>query len=464
MNAFLDIIINQILGQAPFLMGIICFIGYLLLGRGMSTAITGFVKASVGFMILQAGTGGLVATFSPILDAFKKAYNIDGAIMDSYVALSAANQGLGDMVANVGYTLVIGFAWNIVLVFFSKYTKLRTLQVTGHVMFVQSSILLWMVYYALGTTDTLTIVLAGLLIGTYWSVFSNLTLDITNEVTDGANFAIGHQQMFGLWLASKIAPKIGNKEKTVDNLKFPKWLEMFNDNVVASTILMTVFFGTIMVMIGPNYFETKLSFPLFIYLTTAKFAVFLTIILTGVRMFVAELVNSFEGISSKILKNSAPAVDIATIYGFGHPNATLLGFTAGAIGQVIGVILLLVTHSPVFLILGFIPMFFDNAGIAVYANHYGGFRAAMILPFLSGIIQVCLGAFTYYISGMSGGVMANFDWVTVIPGFILVMHYLGVIGTVVMILLLLMIPQLQDKRRRVKAALLAVKEEERHAI
>lgn len=254
--------------------------------------------------------------------------------------------------------------------------------------------------------------------------------------------------MFGLWLTSKIAPKIGNKEKSLDNLKFPKWLEMFNDNIVASTILMTVFFGTIMAMIGPSYFDTNLSFPLFIYLTTAKFAVYLSIILYGVRMFVNELVNSFQGISNKILKNSAPAVDIATIYGFGHPNATLLGFTAGAIGQVIGLVLLLITNSPVFLILGFIPMFFDNAGIAVYANHYGGIRAAIILPFLSGILQVTLGAFTYILSGMSGGVMANFDWVTVIPGFMLVMKYSGVIGTIIMVVLLLMIPQLQDKRRR----------------
>ena len=55
MNTFLDIFINQILGQAPLLMGIIVFIGYLTLGRGISGAITGFIKASVGFMILQAG-------------------------------------------------------------------------------------------------------------------------------------------------------------------------------------------------------------------------------------------------------------------------------------------------------------------------------------------------------------------------------------------------------------------------
>ena len=169
-------------------------------------------------------------------------------------------------------------------------------------------------------------------------------------------------------------------------------------------------------------------------------------------MFVAELVESFQGISNKILPGSAPAVDIATVYGFGHPNATLLGFVFGAIGQLIGLVLLFITGSPVFLIPGFIPMFFDNAGSAVYANHFGGVRAASILPLLSGIIQVVLGAVAFSLSGLTGGVMANFDWVTVIPGFMLVMKYGKIIGVIVLLFGLLLIPQIQDKKRRSKLA------------
>lgn len=449
MNAFFDVLINQVLGQAPFLMGIIVFIGYIALERGVGVAITGFIKASVGFMILQVGTGGLVATFTPILDALQASFGIQGAVMDSYIPLSSATELLGENIAYVGYTILIGFAVNILLVALSKYTKIYTLFLTGHVMFVQSTILLWMVFYNLDSVTWVNVVVTGVLIGVYWSVFSNLTLDITNEVTDGADFAIGHQQMLGLWLASKIAPKISSeKDKPIEDLEFPKWLEIFNDNTVATTILMTIFFGAIMIVIGPEYFETDLFFPIFIYLTTAKFAVYLAIILSGVRMFVAELTESFQGISNKLLKGSSPAVDIATVYGFGHPNATLLGFLAGAVGQMVGLVGLFLTGSPVFLIPGFIPMFFDNAGIAVYANHFGGVRAATALPFLSGIIQVVLGSFAFILSGLSGGVMANFDWVTVIPGYMLVMKYAGVIGVVVLVILLLMIPQIQDRNRK----------------
>ncbi|MGX7416496.1 PTS ascorbate transporter subunit IIC [Aerococcus christensenii] len=448
MNTFIDILINQVLGQAPFIMGIICFIGYICLGKGFSRAITGFIKAFVGFNILQVGTGGLTKTFSPILKALQSRFGVEGAVMDSYVPLGNALDKLGENAALVGYTLLIGFAWNILLVLFSKYTKIRALQVTGHVMYVQSTILLWMVYYNLGSVSWVNVVIAGILVGTYWSVFANLTLDITNQVTGNANFAIGHQQMLALWLSSKLAKKFGKTDTRIEDLTFPKTLEMFNDNIVSSTILMTIFFGMIMVIIGSEAFKTKLVFPLFIFTTTAKFAVYLSIILYGVRMFSAELVESFNGISAKILPGSAPAVDIATIYGFGHPNATLLGFVAGAVGQIVGLILLFLTGSPVVLIPGFIPMFFDNAGIAVYANYFGGVRAAAILPFLSGVIQVSLGAITYMLSGLSGGIMANFDWVTLVPGFMLIMRYGQIIGVVILILVLLAIPQIQYKKNK----------------
>ena len=91
-------------------------------------------------------------------------------------------------------------------------------------------------------------------------------------------------------------------------------------------------------------------------------------------------------------------------------------------------------------------MFFDNAGIAVYANHFGGVRAATICSFCSGIIQVLMGVFTYVLSGLSGGVMANFDWVTVIPGYMLIMKYGGLVGTIALIIIMLIIPQVQYKK------------------
>lgn len=58
------------------------------------------------------------------------------------------------------------------------------------------------------------------------------------------------------------------------------------------------------------------SFALYIFHTAGKFPVYLVILLTGMRMFVAELTVAFSGISEKILPNTLPGIDCAAFYGF----------------------------------------------------------------------------------------------------------------------------------------------------
>ena len=111
----------------------------------------------------------------------------------------------------------------------------------------------------------------------------------------------------------------------------PGWLSLFNDNVVSNVLIMTVFVGTLMFIIGPENFEystTKYYFVTYVFEQTAYFAVYITIILTGVRMFVGELTNSFQGISDRLLPGSVPAVDCAVTFGF-SPNAPAYGFIFG---------------------------------------------------------------------------------------------------------------------------------------
>ena len=137
------------------------------------------------------------------------------------------------------------------------------------------------------------------------------------------------------------------------------------------------------------------SFLFYILTVCLNFAVYLAILQLGVRTFVTELTNSFQGIANKWLPGSVPAVDCAVSYGFGSPNAVPLGFLAGALGQFLAIGALILLKSPVLVIAGFVPVFFDNATIAVYANNKGGLKAALILPFISGLCQVFGSALTF---------------------------------------------------------------------
>ena len=59
----------NILQQPAFFVGLLVLVGYILLKKPWHDVFSGFVKATVGYLILNVGAGGLVSTFRPILAA-----------------------------------------------------------------------------------------------------------------------------------------------------------------------------------------------------------------------------------------------------------------------------------------------------------------------------------------------------------------------------------------------------------
>ena len=448
---------NNVLGKPEFFIGGLVFIGYILLRKPIHEAFGGFIKATVGMMIWNIGAGGLVVTFRPILAGLNDRFALNAAVIDPYFGLNAAGEAIKSIGMSLSWamiSLMIGFGWNILLVLLRRYTKLRTLFLTGHIMIQQATTCTWLVFFAIPELRSISgAIWVGILVGTYWSVFSNLTVEPTQKLTDNGGFAVGHQQMGWVWLTSKLSPKLGNPEKSVEHLKLPSWLSMFNDNVIASGTLMIIFFGSIMMLLGEPYmrnldkggFPATIAFPTYILSKSLMFAVYLFILISGVRMFVAELTESFRGISERVLPGSLPAVDCAATFGFSSPNTVLFGFIFGAIGQFTAIAGLLIFKSPIMIITGFVPVFFDNATVAVFANKFGGVRAAAIMTYCTGIVQVLGGAFAawYFQLYKYGGWHGNIDWDTIWPFFGVIMKNFAVPGVILIIVAMLMIPQLQ---------------------
>ena len=157
------------------------------------------------------------------------------------------------------------------------------------------------------------------------------------------------------------------------------------------------------------------------------------------------LEHSFKGISDKLLPGAVPGVDCAISYNFGSPNAITIGFLAGATGQFLAIMALILLKSPVLVVAGFVPVFFDNATIGVYANSKGGLKATIVFPFISGLCQVFGSAFIASFVGMAayGGYLGMWDWAVVWPIFTVVMKYLSYVGVGLIVLVLVLIPQLQ---------------------
>lgn len=458
---------TNILQQPAFMIGLIVLLGYILLKKPWYDVLAGVIKAVVGYMILAVGSGGLVSNFRPVLVGLKDRFNLDAMVIDPYFGQNAVTAGVeevfGKSFGDVMILLLIAFIVNILLVRFGKLTKLRALFTTGHVQVQQASTAYWLIAFALPgllTQNVALLIVMAVLLGAYWAVGSNLIVKPCQELTDGAGFTLAHQQMFGIalnsWLAEKLfgKKKEGKEVKKIEDIQLPGFMSIFNENMVCTSILMLAFFGAILVVLGRDYLiaggflkETE-SMLFFVIKTCLNFAVYLAILQLGVRTFVTELTQSFQGIADKLLPGSVPGVDCAVAFGFGSANAVPLGFLAGFAGQIIAIIALIFLQSPVLVICGFVPVFFDNASIAIFANEKGGVKAALILPFLSGLAQVFGSALIAGWVGMAayGGYLGMWDWAVVWPVMTVVMKYLSYVGVAIVAIILLAIPQLQYRK------------------
>ena len=401
-NYLLDLLLKQIFGQPFLLMAIVVLLGYIAMNAKPMKAIVGALKASVGILAMGMGSGALITNFGYLLTAVTNATGIQGAGLNTYPTMTAGYEKI-DSVLGSGtgaawgiYTLLVAFVLNLVLVAFRKYTKIRAVYLTGNAMIVQAGISTYIVWKFLGTGMLPTIIIAAAITALYWGICSTLLIKPTHQIT-GGDFTVAHQQMVTSFLAYKIAPKIGNPEDDIEKKKMPSTLNFLQDSIVATALVMLLSVIVIFFLVGEEQinwlrmeaykqasYKNNIVFALWIAFTlTAN----IVVLLYGVRMFVGELMMSFKGISEKLLPGAVAGVDCAAIFGFA-PKSVVLGLLFGTLGQVLGLLGLLAFKSPIFLIPGFIPLFFDNATVSIFANKFGGWKAAAILCTINGLIQI----------------------------------------------------------------------------
>lgn len=457
---------TNIFTQTAVFMAIMVLIGLIIAKKQWYEALSGMLKAYIGYSVFSIASGGMVSTFRPILLGIRQAFNLNATISDPYYGMATINAtimpALNRTLSLTGMAMVFGFLISIVLALFGKITKIRTLNVAGNCL--NAFAILQVCALALccpWMSDMEIIIAASIFTAVTNSVYSNLTVEAAQSLTDGSGMAVGHAQNIMDALAYKIgcaverdARKKGKKVKFYDDLNLPGWLSIFSDVYVSAAIIMFVFFGIIICAIGPTAlaaiedsgFKAGQSFVMYLFTTTMKFPIYMVVLTVGLRMFVSELTVAFNYISEKVLRGTLPGVDCACFYGFvSNPNVLTAGFLIGSIAMIACTIIGAALNLPFIIIMGFIPMFFDNATVACFAHHRGGIKAQVICNIITGVVDVILGGLACYVIGFTeyGGAGMNFDNAITFPIFGLLWRNMGWIGFAIIIVALLIVPQIQ---------------------
>ena len=396
--------VNAILMQlrdTAVIMGIIALVGLLLQKKSAVDVFSGTVKTIIGFLIFNIGSDAMSAQITIFSDMFSRAFQVSGVVTQVEVATALALNTYGTEVALV---MVLGFIMNLV---FAKVTPFKAVFLTGQ-HFLYFACVLALVFIALGAPMLVTVVLGGVILGICGAALPSLCQPFVNKLTGTDNIAIGHFNCIGYAFSGYVGKLFAGKheaEGEQDDKKLPEFFKLFKDFVFSVALFMIVLFYivTIACFVTGHFGDELASGKAFTsyfgndvwwiwpFLAGLKFAAGMSVLVYGVRQFIAEITAAFP---------------VA-------PNAVIIGFIGSFLGGLVAMALMVAFHSETIMIPAAGICFFSGGTCGVCGYAYGGWRGALLGSFLVGIV-LCAGPLVLYPAfanlGIAGASFPNVDY------------------------------------------------------
>ncbi|MGY4105447.1 PTS ascorbate transporter subunit IIC [Ignavigranum ruoffiae] len=441
---FLDFL-KDILSEPAFLMGLISCFGLIALKSPAHKILTGTLGPILGYLMLSAGAGVIVANLDPLSQMIETGFHITGVVPNNEAVTSVAQEVLGVETMSI---LVVGLIFNLLI---ARFTKYKYIFLTGHHSFFMAC-LLSAVLGALNFKGFVLILIGGFILGAWSAISPAIGQKYTLKVTDGDEIAMGHFGSLGYYLSAWIGSLVGSNSLNTEEIKVSEKWNFLRNTTISTAIIMVIFYIIAAIAAGSE-FVTSLSggqnFIIFAILSGLKFAVGVAIVYAGVRMILADLIPAFEGVSTKLIPNAVPAVDCAVFFPYA-PTAVIIGFAFSFFGGVIGM-LILGAIGGVLIIPGMVPHFFCGATAGIFGNATGGRKGAIFGSFVNGLLLSFLPALLLPVLGNLGFSNTTFGDVDFgVIGIILgrlgqLAQSIGVYGLIVVLMLVLIIPSFTNK-------------------
>ncbi|MFZ6019587.1 MAG: PTS ascorbate transporter subunit IIC [Chloroflexota bacterium] len=372
-----------------FMLGLVALLGLLLQRKTFSEVVSGTIKTMAGVIILFSAVDLLVGVISPISTMFGKVYAFQGEPISVDWTAFLSEYGIP-----VVLVMVFGFFVNILL---ARLTKLKYVFLTGHIMFWNA----FMVVAALADAGKIKgvglVVLGSVIQGILATVLPALIAPFVFKLTGSKDFTIGHTTTILAVIGAWIGKLVGDPSKSTEDLKISDNWSFLKSMTISTSLIMFLLYLVMGFIAGPAWAAETFSggsqpiWYLWIIYQGILFGASLTILLTGVRLMLAEIVPAFHGIAKKIVPDAVPALDCPMVFPYGQ-NALAIGFPIAMIASLVTLVIFGAIGYRYVLLPLVVAAFFDVGPAAVLANATGGRRGAIVASIVGGVLLIVFQA------------------------------------------------------------------------
>ncbi|PKO16303.1 MAG: PTS ascorbate transporter subunit IIC [Chloroflexi bacterium HGW-Chloroflexi-10] len=372
-----------------FILGIVALVGLLLQRKTMSETISGTVKTMVGVIVLFAGVDLLVNAMNPLATLFGKVYASQGqAVAADWVGF------LGQFGVEIVLVMVFGFLVNLAL---ARFTPLKYVFLTGHILFWNA----FMVTAALADAGKISgvalVVVGSIVLGLISTILPALISKFVFALTGSRDFTIGHTTTIHAFLGALVGKLVGKGSKSLEEVKVPERWSFLKSMTISTAAVMFILYLVMGWISGTSFAAATFTgsntvlWYFWAFFQALLFAAGLTVLLTGVRMMLAEIIPAFHGLAQKIVPNAVPALDCPMIFPYGQ-NSLAIGFPIAMVFSLITLVIFGLAGFQYVLLPLVTAAFFDVGPGVILANATGGRRGALVYAALGGVLLIVLQA------------------------------------------------------------------------
>ncbi|MEG0913864.1 MAG: PTS transporter subunit IIC, partial [Oscillospiraceae bacterium] len=151
----------EVIKTPAIILGLVALIGLVFQKKSVGQVFAGTVKTSLGMLVVSAGAGLIVQAILPFVSLFQVVFNLDGFATGSEVISAAMQEAVPIIAGTSSIIMAIGFLVNLLL---ARFTPLKYIFLTGHMMWINSVLVAYCLYSA-GMNQTMIIVLGSIIHG-----------------------------------------------------------------------------------------------------------------------------------------------------------------------------------------------------------------------------------------------------------------------------------------------------------